>query len=187
MKTYEHHLTRPGGGIWSARACARPYAGGWEGWIEFLPLSAVASPVRSARETTQPDRGAIEYWANGITETYLEGALARALGGPVHVAVPEPVLPLFDGPAPAIQTGSAGHAPKREAILDPFSVYAHGGEDLLLAQLGALDVEHVRGIAVACELAPPDVAAAASKTDLMALIVAGVRNPETSSASTPLR
>jgi hypothetical protein len=53
--------------------------GTWEGWIEFRPLSGVGPALRTARETTQPDRGALEYWATGLEPIYLEGALARAV------------------------------------------------------------------------------------------------------------
>ena len=52
--------------------------GNWEGWIEFRPLAGVGTALRTGRETTQPDRGALEYWATGLEPVYLEGALARA-------------------------------------------------------------------------------------------------------------
>lgn len=35
--------------------------------------------LRTARETTQPNRDAIAYWAAGIEPIYLEGALKRTL------------------------------------------------------------------------------------------------------------
>ena len=50
----------------------------WEGWIEFVPTAGGAA-LRSARETTQPNRRDALYWAAGLTPVYLEGALARAL------------------------------------------------------------------------------------------------------------
>ena len=50
----------------------------WVGWLEFRPLGGGAA-LRTERETTQPDRGALEYWASGLEHTYLEGALARAV------------------------------------------------------------------------------------------------------------
>jgi len=52
--------------------------GTWEGWIEFRPLEGGGPVLRTGRETTQPDRGALEYWATGLEPVYLEGALARA-------------------------------------------------------------------------------------------------------------
>lgn len=51
--------------------------GTWIGWLEFLPMPA--GPVlRTGRETSQPDRDALEYWAGGLEPLYLEGALERA-------------------------------------------------------------------------------------------------------------
>ena len=151
---YEPTVSASDGSVWSARACARSHAGHWEGWIEFRPIAPGLSPVRTERETTQPDRNAVAYWAGGITPTYLEGALARALQPPTAV-VPD-----------------HRHAPS--AILDPYAVYMEGGEVLLSAQLGALDVVHLRGIVDAYEMAPSDVAAAASASELTAAILAAV-------------
>jgi hypothetical protein len=51
--------------------------GRWIGRIRFTPLDG--SPVlETDRETTQPNRDDLAYWATGLTYTYLEGALARA-------------------------------------------------------------------------------------------------------------
>ena len=52
--------------------------GTWEGWIEFHPIGG--GDVRATdRETTQPNRGALEYWASGLEPVYYEGAFARAV------------------------------------------------------------------------------------------------------------
>jgi hypothetical protein len=51
--------------------------GTWIGWIEFVPLEG-GHIFRTTRETSQPDRGALEYWAGGLEPLYLEGAMARA-------------------------------------------------------------------------------------------------------------
>ena len=64
-----------------ARACggeARDGTNRWHGWIEFWPQGE-GSRVRTARETTQPDRACTVYWSTGLTQVYLEGALGRAL------------------------------------------------------------------------------------------------------------
>lgn len=53
--------------------------GTWEGWIEFRPLDTAGAELRTARETSQPDRKALVYWASGLETTYYEGALARAI------------------------------------------------------------------------------------------------------------
>jgi hypothetical protein len=52
--------------------------GTWEGWLEFVPLSAGLSSLRTERETTQPDLPALEYWATGLEPMYLAGAFGRA-------------------------------------------------------------------------------------------------------------
>lgn len=52
----------------------------WEGWIEFLPAgTGDRTAVRTGRETEQPKRSDLMYWAQGLTQVYLEGALQRAL------------------------------------------------------------------------------------------------------------
>ncbi|MFL5633207.1 MAG: hypothetical protein ACJ78J_03775 [Gemmatimonadaceae bacterium] len=50
----------------------------WEGWLEFEPVIESALAVSSERETTQPNRVDLEYWAQGLSRVYLQGALARA-------------------------------------------------------------------------------------------------------------
>jgi hypothetical protein len=52
----------------------------WEGWLEFHPTNTVQQILRTDQETSQPNRAAIEYWADGLEPIYLEGALARAQG-----------------------------------------------------------------------------------------------------------
>ena len=50
--------------------------GTWEGWLEFRGWAGDVR--RTERETTQPSREALRYWASGLEHVYLEGALARA-------------------------------------------------------------------------------------------------------------
>ena len=50
----------------------------WEGWLEFV-LAGDEETVRTARETEQSKRDDLDYWAQGLSATYLEGALERAL------------------------------------------------------------------------------------------------------------
>lgn len=58
----------------------KPRADGmWEGWLEFVPASAELSVLRTSRETKQPDRRALEYWASGLEPLYSAGAFGRAL------------------------------------------------------------------------------------------------------------
>ena len=129
------------GATYVPRACGRVGDGGlWEGWIEFTDVRS-GNAVRTPRETTQPERQDLVYWATGLSRVYLEGALARALAparGPLRASVD--VEPAFDGPAPA-----AGAVPATGArpVLNPFEVYAQG-EDILRRELLALDLDHLR-------------------------------------------
>lgn len=60
-----------------ARACGREREDHlWEGWIEFEAADGMV--LRSGRETTQSKLTDLEYWAQGLTPVYLEGALHRA-------------------------------------------------------------------------------------------------------------
>lgn len=68
-----------GGTAYKARAIAAPRADGtWEGRIEFTPVNG-GEPLRTDRETSQPNRDAVAYWASGLEPVYLAGALERAL------------------------------------------------------------------------------------------------------------
>jgi hypothetical protein len=50
----------------------------WEGYLEFLPVNERGERIVSDRETTQPNRKAVDYWAQGLSRVYLAGALDRA-------------------------------------------------------------------------------------------------------------
>jgi hypothetical protein len=170
---YEHPVTAPDGTLYEARACGSPMPGGtWQGWIEFVPIAG-GEPVRTSRETTQPNRVDTAYWATGVSAVYLEGALRRALGKPTAVPVVPPAPAVFDGPAPPasvpVESGTA-------AVLDPFSVYEKG-EALLRKQLGALATWHLVNIAVAYELSDQNAAALnrLPAQSLVEMIVDGVR------------
>src|SRR5262245_3726002 len=110
------------GRVFGARACGSELTRNlWQGWVEFLPVGG-GDAIRSSRETTQPNRQDTAYWATGLTPVYLEGALERALN-PLHrPAQTAPSTPLFERPAPDIETTP----PIRESVLNPFSVYRKG-------------------------------------------------------------
>ena len=98
---YQYPVAAPDGTLYEARACGGPMPGGtWQGWIEFVPLAG-GEPLRSPRETTQPNRVDTVYWATGISAVYLEGALRRALAKPATNAPLPPQPALFPGPAPS--------------------------------------------------------------------------------------
>jgi hypothetical protein len=162
------------GQLYEARACGSPLPGAtWQGWIEFVPVDG-GEPVRTPRETTQPNRPAIEYWATGLTEVFLEGALKRALDPPIVVRAPQPQASIFPGPAPSTVV-RPDHVPA--SILDPFSVFEKG-ETLLHKQLSALSSWHLINIALDYEL--PDIDREALSrmpaAELVDLIVQAVRD-----------
>jgi hypothetical protein len=79
IQQYTQQLTDENGATYTACAYGDPRVDGtWEGWIEFNPLDAAQPILRTERETTQPDKTALAYWASGLEALYLEGAFARA-------------------------------------------------------------------------------------------------------------
>ena len=76
---FDESMSDPDGAMYFAQAAGRQREDGlWEGWIEFIGLDESARSICSDRETTQPNRADLEYWAQGLSRVYLQGALARA-------------------------------------------------------------------------------------------------------------
>ena len=138
---YSDPVTSKEGRTFIARACGAELDDSrWQGWIEFEPVDG-GPPMRSGRETTQPNRTDTVYWATGLTPVYLEGSLDRALNPLPRPTPSAPPPPSFAGPAPAM----ADQPPVRESVLNPFSVYRKG-ESLLRNQLSALSAWHLVNI-----------------------------------------
>ena len=79
IQTYAEVLRDARGAEYTAHAYGEARDDGtWEGWLEFVPASGGAATRRTSRETTQPDRDALAYWASGLEPVYLDGAFARA-------------------------------------------------------------------------------------------------------------
>jgi hypothetical protein len=163
-----------------AMVCGREGDDGlWDGWIEFD--AGDGSPVlRTPRETTQPNRPDLEYWAGGLTATYLEGALNRALDPETPDLRPRTVAAnaAYSGPATRAdqQASVTSNRPVSASILDPFAVYAQG-EDTLRSELGALDESHLRNMIRAYQLVDEKEVdlQAMHRISLVELIVASVR------------
>jgi hypothetical protein len=176
LQVFESTLTGPDGQIYRAQASGGPTGDGlWEGWIEFESVDG-GSIARTARETTQPNRTDLAYWASGLSAVYLEGALRRALS-PTRTRTVAEVRPLFDAPAPAVVTETVPAQPEPAvAVLDPFSVYEKG-EGVLRQELRALAPWHLVNIIDAYELSTQSPAALRQvpRYELAELIVAAVR------------
>lgn len=173
LQEYPGTVVADDGAEYEARACGAAMPDGmWHGWIEFIPVSD-GQPVRSGRETTQPNRTDTVYWSSGLSRVYLQGALRRALAKPVVVPVSETPPAIFDAPAPP-RSRPAAAAPS--SVLDPFSVYEKG-EALLRRELGAMSSWHLVNIILDYELSDEPVEALnrMPAATLVNMIVSAVR------------
>ena len=158
----------------AVRVVGRPAGTVWEGWLEFVaPDDEV---FVTPRETTQPDRRALEYWASGLSPTYFEGAYRRAQEAE-DLEDEDAELSLAEAaPLPAPAEGPAGTPfdPPAGAVLDPYSVAAQG-EEILRSELHALSGWHLRNIVRAYRLAGDEVdLESLPQTELVELIVDAV-------------
>jgi hypothetical protein len=169
VHVFEDHILVDGV-PYEARVAGRADGHIWEGWIEFVGPDGDA--LRTPRETTQPDRDALVYWATGVSGTYLEGAMRRALQPRAkRIVAPKP-QPIFESPAP---NPAADIFAADRAVLDPFSVGAKG-EHLLRRELGALRGWHLRNIVRAYRLAGDEIdLESMTEPELIDLIVARVQ------------
>jgi hypothetical protein len=177
LVSFNDVVTGPDGQTYTARACGREMADGrWQGWIEFEPTDGSA-PIRSTRETTQPNRVDTAYWATGLTPVYLEGALHRSLNPALAPPPPAVETPAFDAPLPP---GSPQTEPRSESVLNPFSVYRKG-EIVLRRQLGALAAWHLVNIIQSYQLSNQSAESLERLTseELIELIVFAVRQRDT--------
>jgi hypothetical protein len=159
---------------YAVQVVGRPSGHVWEGWIEFTSADGTDA-LRTPRETTQPDRAALAYWATGLSGTYLEGAIRRAMSPPATRQVPREAEPVFESPAPH---PAADLVAVDRAVLDPFSVGAKS-VDLLRRELGALRAWHLRNIIRAYRLVDDQVELEAKdERALVELIVAAVRSAD---------
>lgn len=77
---FDEPIPGSNGVLYFAQAMTRRRDDGlWEGCLEFTPVQGGGEAMRSGRETTQPNRDAVMYWAQGLTRVYLMGSLERAL------------------------------------------------------------------------------------------------------------
>lgn len=174
LAIYPDAILGSDGRTYTARACGSPMDDSrWQGWLEFEPVDG-GGPLRSSRETTQPNRVDTAYWATGLTSVYLEGSLERTLKpGPVSAPRAAAQTPAFDGPAPP----PSATPPPTEGVLNPFSVYRKG-EAFLRRQLAAFAGWHLVNIIRAYNLSTEsaDELELRSPAELIETIVAGVKS-----------
>jgi hypothetical protein len=107
---FQRTIAGPDGTEYIARACGGPAddgTGRWQGRIEFVPTDGGA-PIRTGRETTQPSRASIEYWATGLSALYLTGALQRTGDSAPASARPAPARRREPRPRTIAPTGEPG-------------------------------------------------------------------------------
>jgi len=79
IHTFKKSVTSKGGDRYTVHAEGElTQLGTWHGWLVFEPEAGDGTTLRTDRETTQPDRDDLEYWASGLEPVYLDGALTRA-------------------------------------------------------------------------------------------------------------
>lgn len=180
MVKFDEPIAAPGGKTYFAQAVGREVeAGLWQGWLEFQTGTDESDALASGRETTQPNRTNLEYWAQGLTKIYLEGALARAiaLAEPPRERAPMDAEPSrFAEPARREAPPPARASVSPRPILDPFQVYAQG-EEILRRELNALSRDHIETLVTAYRLGASnsDGVNPPSKPDLVEAIVGEVR------------
>lgn len=171
---FETVVSGPNGSRFTPRACGRAREDGlWESWIEFDPVSHDNGPLRTSRESIQPNRDDLMYWAQGLTQTYLEGALNRA----VNLSVPRQSssVPTHDLDEVAAEVGSTTKPASPRAVINPFEVWEQG-EHILVRQLAALSPARLRDVAVAYGFSARQTIVNATADSLVATIMDGVRS-----------
>jgi len=174
---FDNPIASEDGTLYRVTACGRDADGRWDGWLEFEPLAG--GPVlRTDRETTQPNRDAVAYWASGLSAVYLEGAMARATSSARG-----------SGEGSVARSRRTTRRARRTVraplpVLDPFAVYAQGEEVLRqsLNALGAQQLVQIIGRYALCEDAEAALLQLHRRT-LVLLILAAVREPQWPSLS----
>ena len=160
------------GTSYSAQACGGTASDGlWDGWIEFV--DETGSAFHTPRETKQPNRDALVYWAEGLSAAYLEGALRRALNTLVEPATQGSAAEPSYFARPAENGRAIPQSRRSHPVLDPFATYGQG-EGILRQQLSALSRDHLETVIEAYAL-PVNEGASATNRALVDGIVDAVR------------
>jgi hypothetical protein len=143
----------------------------WEGWIEFVPTDGGNDVLVTPVESRQPARQHLVYWATGLSQVYMEGALKRARN-PVTIRVPVVDEPVSDQPA-SRRVVVERLIPKPEPVLDPFEIGARN-IDILRQELTALNRPRLLNIISAFDLARDVDVTQMTDAQLVRFIVAAV-------------
>jgi hypothetical protein len=117
--------------------------GEWEGWLEYVPLDE-SDALITPTETTQSNLGAVQRWAEALTETYVQGAFARA----VTAAAASPASRLV-----AARAENAAVAAATTDVPDPFRLFREG-RDAMRSRLDAWPRVTLLNIIAASNLNP---------------------------------
>ena len=143
----------------------------WEAWIEFVPVDGGSDVLVTPVETRQPERQHVVYWATGLSQVYMEGALKRARN-PVTVRIPVIDEPVSDQPARR-RVVVERVIPRPEPVLDPFEIGARN-IDILRQELTALNRPRLLNIIAAFNLAGDIDLTKMTDAQLVGFIVAAV-------------
>jgi hypothetical protein len=117
--------------------------GEWEGWLEFVPLDE-SEPLITPTETTQSNRGALQHWAEALTEAYVQGAFTRAVTATAAGTESRAVAERVDHAAVVAATVD---------LPDPFRLFTEGRETMR-ARLNAWPRATLLNIIAASNLNP---------------------------------
>lgn len=124
-------------------AGSRRADGEWEGWLEYVPLDE-SDALITPTETTQSNRGALEHWAEALTEAYVQGGFARAVTATAAGTKSRVVAERVDRAAAVAATVD---------LPDPFRLYSEG-RDVMRARLNAWPRPILLNIITASNLNP---------------------------------
>src|SRR5688572_27640870 len=94
--------------------------GEWEGWLEYVPLDE-SDALITPTETTQSNRAALEHWASVLTDTYVQGAFARAVTATAVAAQSRVVATRLDRAAAVAASAD---------LPDPFQLFTQARETM---------------------------------------------------------
>jgi hypothetical protein len=153
LRAFDEPIAHPSGAH-HARVIGRLAEDGmWEGWLEFVPIEPGGKSIAVSQvESRQPQREYLEYWAQGLSVVYAEGALERALH-PISVRSRVAGVPLSERPTPRSVSTTPAYVVGPEPVLDPFEV-GRRNLDILRQELHALDRPRLLNIIAAFNLNP---------------------------------